>query len=44
MFRESEMGSGYWLLRQMILSSAAATRSSRQNSAYNPSGTLFIYD
>ena len=31
------MGSGYWLLRQMILSPAGASRTGRQNSAYSPS-------
>ena len=39
-FRESGMGSGYWLLRQMILTPEAIR--GRQNSAYSPSKTAFI--
>jgi len=38
-FRESGMGPGYWLLRQMILSSEHAR--GRQNSAYSPSKISF---
>jgi hypothetical protein len=40
MFRESETGSGYWLLRQMILSCGEIR--GRQNSAYSPSKTNFF--
>ena len=38
-FRESETGFGYRSLRQMILSAARR----RQNSAYSPSKTIFIF-